>query len=107
MKKTRKLLSKVISAAMSAAMIGGLGVNTAFQSYIGANVEVSAVESSPVVTVGDFQYVLYSDKTAHVVGYVGTKDMSTKNFGMPAVVYSKDVVRVISVMLWADLKALR
>ena len=91
MKKTRKLLSKVISAAMSAAMIGGLGVNTAFQSYIGANVEVSAVESSPVVTVGDFQYVLYSDKTAHVVGYVGTKDMSTKNFGMPAVVYSKNV----------------
>jgi len=90
--KKSKLLSKIIAASMAVAMIGGVGANTAFQSYIGANISVNAVVySSPVVKVGDYQYVLYSDGTAGIVGYTGTKDRSTENYGMPTVVYAKDV----------------
>ena len=41
--KKSKLLSKIIAASMVVAMIGGVGANTAFQSYIGANISVNAV----------------------------------------------------------------
>lgn len=87
-----KLLSKIVAAAMAVAMIGGVGANTAFQSYIGANISVNAVVySSPVVKVGDYYYVLYTDGTAGIVGYTGTKNRSTENYGMPSVIYAKDI----------------
>ncbi len=90
--KTSNILRKIFAASLAVALVGGAFVTTPVGSMIGANTSVSAVTySSPVVTVGDFQYCLYSDGTAEVVGYKGTKDLSTTHFGMPTVVHAKDV----------------
>ena len=92
MKKTSKLFGKILAAALSVTMVGAAAVTLPADMGLGTNVSVSAVTySSPVVKVGDFQYSLYSDGTAHVVGYTGTKNLSTTSFGMPSVVYAKDV----------------
>ena len=90
--KTSKILRKIFAASLAVTLVGGAFVATPVGSMIGANVSVNAVVySSPVVTVGDFRYCLYSDGTAEVVGYKGTKDLSTTHFGMPTVVHAKDV----------------
>ena len=89
--KKRKLMRKVFAAALAVAMVGGTAVATPVGSMIGANITASAASSSPVVTVGDYQYILYSDSTAKVVGYTGTKNLSTTSVGMPSVIYSGDI----------------
>ena len=92
MKKRNNHIIKVLAAALAIAVVGGMNMIPAVSDAIGTNTSVSAVTySSPVVTVGDYQYVLYSDGTANVVGYTGTKNMSTTSVGMPTVVYAKDV----------------
>lgn len=90
--KKSELLRKILATSLAVAVIGGVGIATPIGSMIGADITVSAATySSPVVTVGDYQYTLYSDGTAKVVGYTGTKDLSTTSVGMPTVVYAKDV----------------
>ena len=89
--KKSELLRKILAASLAVTVIGGVSIATPISSMIGANITVSAASASPVVTVGDFQYVLYSDKTARVVGYTGTKNLSTAVLAMPTVIYSKDI----------------
>lgn len=91
MKKTKNILRRTLITALAVAVIGSASVLPSVSTLIGTNVTVSAASSSPVVTVGDWQYVLYSDKTARVVGYTGTKNLSTTNVAMPTVIYSKDI----------------
>lgn len=91
MKQSSKLLCKVLTVAMALAVVGTATVALPAEAGLGTNISVSAATSSPVVTVGDYQYILYSDKTAKVVGYTGTKNLSSSNVGMPTVIYSKDI----------------
>lgn len=72
-------------------MICGGAVIAPAASVFDTGIVASAANSSPVVNVGDYQYVLYDNGTAHVVGFTGTKNQSTTNVGMPSVVYAKDV----------------
>ncbi len=62
-------------------------------SLISADITVSAVvlTSSSAVTADDFQYILYSDKTAKVVGYTDVKNCSSSVLSMPSVICSKDI----------------
>lgn len=89
--KTSKILRKILASSLAVAMIGSVAVATPVGSMIGADISVSAASASPVVTVGDFQYVLYSDGTAKAVGYTGTKNLSTTSVAMPTVVYASEV----------------
>lgn len=89
--KAANILRKVLSASLAVTMIGGVFAATPIGTMLGTNITVSAASSSPVVTVGDFQYILYSDGTANVVGYTGTKDLSTTSVGIPSVVYASNV----------------
>ncbi len=95
MKKTSSVLRKVIAAALAAAIVGGGLAATGIGSVIVSNTEVSAAVpgagSSPVVTVGDFDYSLKSDGTANVVGYHGSKAYSSSTLTMPSVIYQKDM----------------
>ncbi len=89
--KKKKLLRKILAGSLAIAMVGSTALAAPVVSMTDTGITASAASSSPVVTVGDYQYVLYSDKTAQVVGYTGTKNLSTTSVGMPSVIYSKDI----------------
>ncbi len=91
MKKHNRLLCKILSAALALSVVGGVSAAGPVIGMTGANLTASAW-SLPVVTVGNYQYELYNDtKTAVMVGYTGSKDLSSSNLTLPSVVYSKDV----------------
>ena len=89
--KSSKLFRKILASSLALAMVGGAAAIAPAASVFDTGIVASAANSSPVVTVGNFQYVLYDNGTAHVVGFTGTKNQSTTNVGMPSVVYAKDV----------------
>lgn len=93
MKKTSSVLCKVLAAAMAVALVGGSLASTGIGVAIGVNTEVSAASagSSPLVTIGDFDYSLRKDGTANVVGYHGKKDLSSDYLSIPTVIYQKDM----------------
>ena len=91
MKQFGRIMSRMFAAALAVALVGTASVIPSVGRYFGTEITANALAKSPVVTVGDFQYVLYEDKTANVVGYVGKKDMSKEICAMPSVLYAKDI----------------
>ena len=90
MKKSSETLRRMLAIALCVATIGSAGMTTAVGSFVGLNTSVSA-SNTVIVTYGDFTYYLYSDHTAEIASYNGTKDLSTKSLGCPSVVYAKDL----------------
>jgi len=90
MKQSSKTLRKMLAVALAVATIGSAGMTTTLGSFVGFDTSVSAA-NTVIVTYGDFTYYLYSDHTAEIASYNGTKDLSTKSLGCPSVVYAKDL----------------
>ena len=95
MKKSGTVLCKILAAAMAVTIVGGSLASTGVGTLIGTNTKVSAAApgagSSPLVTIGDFDYSLRTDGTANMVGYHGKKDFSSSTLALPTVIYQSDM----------------
>lgn len=90
MTKSSKLLRKVLAVSLAAAVIGGTGLMTNVGSFLDTTITANAADTA-IVTYGDFTYYLYSDHTAAVAAYNGTKDLSSSSLGIPTVLYSSNL----------------
>ena len=87
----KQSIRKLLSVSLAVTLLGGTAVTLPANVIPGLNTVAQAASASPVVTVGSFQYILYSDSTAKIVGYTGSKNLSTSTLALPTVIYSKDI----------------
>ena len=95
--KTKWFSGKVVAVSLIVALFLAIGMAVPESKLPGSKLPGSFVSAEAVtsnhttVTYGDFSYVIYSDKTASVVGYSGTKDLSAASLGIPSVLYASNL----------------